>query len=104
MSQVYTQARDTLSQQGVTGVEVPPSTYYLTSGMFDTTKLTAMLSSIGSSAKLSGIHGVGLAGVTAQPGGIALTQGQRPTSRPPPTSRSRSRCRTRATSPRRTCR
>ncbi len=39
MSQVYTQARNTLSQQGVTGVEVPPSTYYLTSGMFDTTRL-----------------------------------------------------------------
>jgi hypothetical protein len=76
MSQVYTQARNTLSQQGVTGVEVPPSTYYLTSGMFDTTKLTAMLTSIGGSAKLSGIHGVGLSGVTAQPGSIALTHGQ----------------------------
>jgi hypothetical protein len=76
MIQVYTQARNTLSGQGVTGVEVPPSTYYLTSGMFDTTKLTAMLSSIGSSAKLSGIHGVGLAGVTAQPGNIALSRGQ----------------------------
>ena len=76
MSQVYAQARNTLSQQGVTGVEVPPSTYYLTSGMFDTTKITAMLTSIGGSAKLSGIHGVGLAGVTAQPGNIALTHGQ----------------------------
>jgi hypothetical protein len=75
MSQVYTQARNTLSQQGVTGVEVPPSTYYLTSGMFDTTKLTAMLTSIGGSAKLSGIHGVALAGVTAQPGSIALSRG-----------------------------
>jgi len=76
MSQVYAQARNTLSKQGVTGVEVPPSTYYLTSGMFDTTKLTAMLTSIGGSAKLSGIHGVGLAGVTAQPGGIALVHGR----------------------------
>ena len=75
MSQVYMQARDTLSKQGVTGVEVPPSTYYLTSGMFDTTGLTSMLSSIGSSAKLSGIHGVGLASVTVQPGSLALSQG-----------------------------
>jgi hypothetical protein len=35
-----------------------------------------MLTSIGGSAKLSGIHGVGLSGVTAQPGSIALTHGQ----------------------------
>ena len=75
MSQVYAQARNTLGAQGVSGVEVPPSTYYLAAKTFDPLRLASMLSRIGGSAKLSGIHGVSLAGVVVQPANVTLTKG-----------------------------
>lgn len=70
---VYMQARQTMSDQGVTDVAVPTSTYYLTAKIFDRTRLQSMLTRIKGSSKLTGIHGVALKGVTAQPGGIALS-------------------------------
>jgi hypothetical protein len=75
MSRVYVPARNTLSEQGVTDVPVPTSTYYLTARTFDTARLEQMLNSVGSSTKLAGIHGVGLLSVIAQPGDITLTKG-----------------------------
>ena len=75
MSQIYTQARNIMKDQGVTDVAVPTATYYLTSRTFDLAHLQAMLTSIGSSTKLTGIHGVALVSVTAQPGNLALTKG-----------------------------
>lgn len=74
MDRVYLPARNTLSQQGVTDVPVPTATYYLGTHMFDLARLQAMVSSIGSSTKLSGVHGVGLVSVTAQPGSVPLTR------------------------------
>jgi hypothetical protein len=75
MDRFYAQARTTMSDQGVSDVAVPTSTYYLTSDTFDPTRLQAMLTSVGTSSKLTGIHGVGLVGVVAQPGNVALVQG-----------------------------
>jgi hypothetical protein len=75
MSRVYLPARNVMSQQGVTDVPVPTATWYLGTHTFDIAGLQQMLSSVGSSTKLSGIHGVALVSVTAQPGDVALTQG-----------------------------
>jgi hypothetical protein len=74
MSRVYVSARNTLSRQGVSDVPVPTSTYYLTAKTFDRARLAQMLSSMNSSTKLAGIHGVGLVSVIAQPGAIKLTK------------------------------
>ena len=73
-SRVYIPARNTLSQQGVTDVPVPTSTFYLHAKTFDSASLQQLLNSVGSSTKLTGRHGVGLVSVTAQPADIALTQ------------------------------
>lgn len=70
----YTQARTTMSDEGVSDVEVPVSDYYLTHDLFDQTRLQAMLTSVGTSTKLTGLHGVALAGVVAQPGDVALSK------------------------------
>ncbi len=75
MSQVYTQARNIMKDQGVADVAVPTATYYLTSRTFDLAHLKAMLASIHSSTKLTGIHGVGLVSVTAEPGNVTLSKG-----------------------------
>ncbi len=74
-SRVYIPARNTLSEQGVSDVLVPTSTFFLTTKTFDRATLEQMLNSVGSSTKLAGRHGVGLLGVTAQPGDITLTKG-----------------------------
>jgi hypothetical protein len=76
MSQVYTQARNVLKDQGISDVTVPTASYYLDAHTFDRTKLEPMLSSIHQSAKLSGIHCVGLVSVTARPAGVTLTKGK----------------------------
>jgi hypothetical protein len=73
-SRVYIPARNTLSEQGVTDVVVPTSTFYLTAKTFDTARLEQMLNSVGSSTKLAGVHGVALVSVTAQPGAITLSK------------------------------
>jgi hypothetical protein len=73
-SRVYIPARNTLSEQGVTDVPVPTSTFYLTAKTFDAARLEQMLNSVGSSTKLAGIHGVALVSVIAQPGDITLTK------------------------------
>ena len=73
-SRVYVPARNVLSQQGVTDVPVPTSTYYLAATTFDATRLDQMLASVGSSTKLAGIHGVALVGVIAQPGAVTLSR------------------------------
>ena len=73
-SRVYIPARNILSEQGVAAVPVPTSTYYLTAKTFDRARLEQMLKSVGSSTKLTGIHGVGLVNVIAQPGGITLAR------------------------------
>jgi hypothetical protein len=73
-SRVYIPARNTLSEQGVTDVPVPTSTYYLTARTFDTARLEQMLNSVSSSTKLAGRHGVALVSVIAKPGDITLTK------------------------------
>ena len=72
MSRFYLPARNVLTDQGVSDVVVPTATWYLKSKTFDLVGLQEMLASVGSSTKLSGIHGVALAKVVAQPGDIAL--------------------------------
>jgi hypothetical protein len=68
MDLFYTPTRKVMSDDGVTGVTVPTSTYYLTAKTFDRARLDSMLNSVGSSSKLSGIHGVGLVSVVADTG------------------------------------
>ena len=72
MSRVYLPARNVMNAQGVSDVAVPTATWYLKSRTFELTRLQELLSSVGSSTKLSGIHGVGLVKVVAQPGDVAL--------------------------------
>ena len=77
MQLVYLQARQAMRDDGVTDVEVPTSTYYLSSTMFDRVRIESALSQVGSSAKLTGIHGVALLAVEAVSDGqtIQLTKG-----------------------------
>ncbi len=72
-SRIYVQARNTMTDDGVSDVTVPTSTYFLTAKTFDRGRLAAMLTSMSSSTKLTGVHGVGLMSVKAQPGGTLLS-------------------------------
>ena len=75
---VYTPSRETMAKDGVTGVAVPTSDYYLTWKALDPVRVQAALDSVGKSTKLTGIHGVALISVTAQTSGgdIKLEKGQ----------------------------
>jgi len=69
MELVYTPAQRAMQKDGVSGVTVPRSTYYLSSNMFDLAKLKFLLKSIAKSTNLTGVHGVALVSVTLQSGG-----------------------------------
>lgn len=75
MSRFYAQTRTIMGEQGVTDVAVPTATAYLTTKAFDSTRIETMLASVGRSAKLVGIRGVGLLGVAAQPADAELDAG-----------------------------
>ena len=78
MDLVYLPARTTMSEDGVSDVAVPTSTYYLTWKALDPAVVATALDSVGKSSKLSGIHGVALLGVTAQgsSGSVKLAKGK----------------------------
>ena len=67
-----------MSDDGVTDVVVPTSTYYLTWKALDSLTVTTALQSVGKSSKLTGIHGVGLLTVTAKgsSGDVKLVKGK----------------------------
>ena len=90
---VYLPARETMDDDGVTGVAVPTSTYYLTWKALDTTTVTATLDNVGKSPKLTGIHGVALLDVTAKSssGDVTLVKGR--TNDVPASATSPSSCR-----------
>ncbi|HTX70626.1 MAG TPA: hypothetical protein VMH50_15970 [Thermoleophilia bacterium] len=71
-------ARQAMEQDGVTGVAVPTSDYFLTWKALDPLRVQQALDSVGKSAKLTGLHGVALISVTAQTtgGDIKLAQGK----------------------------
>jgi hypothetical protein len=75
---VYAPAREKMEEDGVSGVAVPTSTYYLSWKALDTATVEAMLENVGKSAKMTGIHGVALLDVTAQSssGDIKLAKGK----------------------------
>ena len=75
---VYASSRETMAEEGVSGVAVPTSTYYLTWKALDALVVATALESVGKSSKLTGIHGVGLVSVTAQgsSGDVKLVKGQ----------------------------
>jgi hypothetical protein len=75
---VYTPSRETMAEEGVSGVAVPTSTYYLTWNALNPKVVETALESVGKSSKLTGIHGVGLLSVTAQgsSGDVKLVKGQ----------------------------
>jgi hypothetical protein len=75
---VYTPSRDAMAEDGVTGVAVPTSTYYLTWKALDPVRVQQALDTVGKSSKLTGIHGVGLMSVTAQTdsGDVKLVKGK----------------------------
>lgn len=72
----YTPTRRIMKDDGVSDVEVPTATFYLTTGILTVERVTSMLQRLGASAKLGGIHGVALDGVTAKPSGTALVRGK----------------------------
>ncbi len=80
MSRFYVQTRNVMSEQGVSDVAVPTATYYLTARTLENNSVEQMLGAVGSSSKLVGLRGVGLAGVSAQPSDVELTQGGKATS------------------------
>jgi hypothetical protein len=75
---VYVPAQTTMQDEGVSGVAVPTSTYYLTWKALDPATVTLALESVGKSSKLSGIHGVALLDVTAKgsSGDVQLVKGR----------------------------
>jgi hypothetical protein len=75
---VYAPARAVMSEDGVSGVAVPTSDYYLRWKALDPVRVQVALDTVGKSSKLTGIHGVGLLGVTAQTtgGDIKLVKGK----------------------------
>ncbi|HET6474816.1 MAG TPA: hypothetical protein VFH93_01885 [Thermoleophilia bacterium] len=78
MDLVYLPARTTMSEDGVSDVAVPTSTYYLTWKALDPAVVATALDSVGKSSKLSGIHGVALQSVTAKgsSGDVKLVKGK----------------------------
>ncbi len=67
------QSRQAMSDEGVTDVEVPTSTYYLTTEHArPQPRRVGAVDSVGSSAKLTGIHGVALVGVDATSAGTVV--------------------------------
>jgi hypothetical protein len=78
MDLFYTPTRKVMSDDGVTDVVVPTSTFYLTAKTFDRARLETMLNNVGSSSKLSGIHGVALVSViaTTETGKVPLSAGK----------------------------
>ncbi len=73
----YTQAQKTMADEGVTNVTVPTADFYTRAGLFTTARMKEMLTKIGKSANIKGIHGVALVSVTVQPGDKKLQKGKR---------------------------
>ena len=65
----YTKAQQVMRDDGVSNVRVPPMDYFATHDLFSQSALANALSRVSSSAKLTGIHGVGLAGVAIKSNG-----------------------------------
>jgi hypothetical protein len=72
----YTQAQKIMADEGITNVTVPAADYYTKSELFTPLRMKSMLERINKSSSVKGIHGVALAGVTAQPGNQKLTSGK----------------------------
>ena len=75
--QFYAQAQNVLKADGVAGVTVPASTFFLKSSMFGPLKLQKMLKNIPGSA-VGGVHGVAVVSITVKSGGntVALVAGR----------------------------
>ena len=66
----YTQAQKIMSKDGVTNVFVPPPpSFFATKNVFSPSALITALAAVSSSTKLTGVHGVGLAGVAIKSDG-----------------------------------
>lgn len=78
MDLFYTQTRTAMSDDGVSDAAVPTATYYLSWKGLERARIEEMLARVGSSSKLSGIHGVALADVvaTTETGDIHLVRGK----------------------------
>jgi len=73
-NQLYrTQAQKVVTDDGVTNVAVPEVGYFANAAVFSPTTLSAALSTVSSSAKLSGVHGVALGGVAIKSNGTSVT-------------------------------
>jgi hypothetical protein len=73
-NQLYrTQAQKIVTDDGVTNVAVPAVGYFANAKVFSPTALGSALATVSSSAKLSGVHGVGLAGVAIKSNGVSVT-------------------------------
>jgi hypothetical protein len=73
-NQLYrTQAQKIVTDDGVTNVAVPEVGYFAGASVFSPTALAAALTTVSSSAKLSGVHGVALGGVAIKSNGTTVT-------------------------------
>jgi len=67
-----TQAQKIMTADGVNNVAVPTTSYFASSSVFSPSALSAALTSVSSSTKLTGLHGVALAGVAIKSNGKTI--------------------------------
>ncbi len=68
-----TQAQNVMKSDGVSNVSVPTGGYFTKTGVFSASALQAALTSVSSSTKLTGLHGVSLASVAIKSNGKTTT-------------------------------
>lgn len=68
-----TQAQKAMSDDGVSNVAVPASDFYLKTSFFESSSIENALKGMQSSAKITGIHGVGLISTVVKPAGVTLS-------------------------------
>lgn len=75
VDQYQTQAQTVMTDDGVGGIAVPASDFFLKHDLFDAAAIEAALKRAAASTSLTGTHGVGLVSVVAKPDGVRLKAG-----------------------------
>jgi hypothetical protein len=74
--QYKTQAQQVMADDGVTNVAVPTSDLFMRKDLFDAAAIEAALQRVKSAGAEKGVHGVGIASVTAKPADVKLVEGK----------------------------
>jgi hypothetical protein len=72
----YAPCRSIMVDEQVTDVAVPPSEWFLRTTAFERLRLEGMIEQLRRSARMTGVRGVALAGVTVEPSGTKLAAGK----------------------------